>query len=83
MKRMHPCLSHQIPNRDPRRKYIFQLFLQLLRRLENRFPLNQNLGSAVDVDDGAFKQSNLCSVLNGLDVQNVETVFPKAVLNDF
>ena len=83
MNRMRPFFSHQIPNRDPSWKYIFQIFLQLLRRLEDRFPLNQNLGSAIDVNDGAFQQSNLRPVLNNFRLQDVESVFPKAVLNDF
>jgi hypothetical protein len=78
------CYSlHNFPNGNPCRKYIFQLLFQFLRRFKNRFPLNQNLWSAVDVDDGTLKQPNLSSVLNRLRLQNVESVFPKSVLNDF
>lgn len=76
------CYLHNFPDGNPCREYKFQLLLQFLRRFKNRFPLNQNLGSAIDVDDGTFKQPNLSSVLNRLRLQDMESMFPKSVLND-
>ena len=75
--------SHDLPNCNPGLKNIFQTRLELLWRFKDIFPLNQNFRGAVHVNDGTFKQSNLHPVLNRLRLQDVESVFPKAVLNDF
>ena len=51
-------------------------------RLENRLPLHEHLGTFIDVDNGPFDKSNLSAVLNGFRINDDESMFLEAVLDD-